>query len=145
MTAVYGGANIQTQIRALNSGSQIVVGTPGRVIDLINRKKLKLNDVEFVVLDEADEMLSSGFKEQIYSIFQYLSNEIQISLFSATMPTTLYSLTDKFMRDPIKIIVKTEQLTLEGIKQYYVNFFPVSLLIKEDAIITHQKKKKKCL
>ena len=72
-------------------------------------------------MDEADEMLSSGFKEQIYSIFQYLSNEIQISLFSATMPTTLYSLTDKFMRDPIKIIVKTEQLTLEGIKQYYVN------------------------
>ena len=74
-----------------------------------------------VILDEADEMLSSGFKEQVYSVFQHLSNDIQIALFSATMPIQLYSLTDKFMRDPVKIIVKTEQLTLEGIKQFYVN------------------------
>ena len=66
-------------------------------------------------------MLSSGFKEQVYNIFQYLPNDIQITMFSATMPPNLYNLTEKFMRNPIKIIVKTEQLTLEGIKQFYVN------------------------
>ena len=88
---------------------------------MMRRKHTNGNKVKLIVLDEADEMLSSGFKEQVYSIFQYLSNDIQVTLFSATMPPTLYSLAEKFMRDPIKIIVKTEQLTLEGIKQYYVN------------------------
>ena len=88
---------------------------------MMRRKYINSSKIKLIVLDEADEMLSSGFKEQVYSIFQYLSNDIQIALFSATMPPSLYSLTEKFMRDPIKIIVKTEQLTLEGIKQYYVN------------------------
>jgi translation initiation factor 4A len=81
----------------------------------INGKKLKL-----MVLDEADEMLSSGFKEQVYNIFQYLNSEIQIALFSATIPNEMIPLTEKFMRNPVKISVKVEQLTLEGIKQYYV-------------------------
>jgi translation initiation factor 4A len=73
-----------------------------------------------LILDEADEMLSSGFKEQIYNIFQFLGNKIQIALFSATLPNEIQALTEKFMRDPIKILVKTESVTLEGIKQYYV-------------------------
>ena len=73
-----------------------------------------------IVLDEADEMLSSGFKDQVYDIFQYLPQEIQVALFSATMPLELSNLTEKFMRDPVKILVKSEQLTLEGIQQYYV-------------------------
>ena len=73
-----------------------------------------------MILDEADEMLSVGFKEQVYEIFQYMNNDIQIALFSATMPPEIESLTEKFMRNPIKILVKAEMLTLEGISQYYI-------------------------
>lgn len=117
-----GGTSTENDIKTLRDNQpQILVGCPGRVHDMMRRKHINGNKVKLIVLDEADEMLSSGFKEQVYSIFQYLSNDIQVTLFSATMPPTLYSLAEKFMRDPIKIIVKTEQLTLEGIKQYYVN------------------------
>lgn len=116
-----GGTSTDNDIKMLRQNEpQILVGCPGRIHDMIRRKHIN-NKIKLVVLDEADEMLSAGFKEQIYSIFQYLSNDIQICLFSATMPASLYSLAEKFMRNPIKIIVKTEQLTLEGIKQYYVN------------------------
>ena len=73
-----------------------------------------------LVLDEADEMLSIGFKEQVYNIFQFLGNKIQVGLFSATLPVEIQALTEKFMREPVKILVKTESVTLEGIKQYYV-------------------------
>ena len=76
--------------------------------------------LKLIILDEADEMLSSGFKDQVYDIFQFLPPKIQVALFSATMPTELNTLTEKFMRNPVKILVKTEQLTLEGIKQYYI-------------------------
>lgn len=75
-----------------------------------------------MILDEADEMLSIGFKEQVYEIFQFLNNDIQICLFSATMPNEIETMTKKFMREPIKILVKTEMLTLEGIGQYYIAF-----------------------
>ena len=120
--SVYGGASIVVQMKDIKRRTpQIVIATPGRLLDLMRRKVLDLSTISFVVLDEADEMLSSGFKEQIYNIFQYLAKDIQIALFSATMPSSLYQLTEKFMRDPIKIIVKAEQLTLEGIKQYFVN------------------------
>ena len=98
----------------------IVVGTPGRVHDMIRRKYLKTEKIDLIVLDEADEMLSAGFKDQIYKIFQYMHNDIQIGLFSATVPETLEQLTTRFMRNPIKILVKTEQLTLQGIAQYYI-------------------------
>lgn len=98
----------------------IVVGTPGRVHDMIRRKYLKTDKIELVVLDEADEMLSAGFKDQIYKIFQYMNNNIQIGLFSATVPESLDQLTDKFMKHPIKILVKADQLTLQGIAQYYI-------------------------
>ena len=117
-----GGTSTDTDIKNLRDNEpQILIGCPGRIHDMMRRKHINGKKIKLIVLDEADEMLSSGFKEQIYSIFQYLSNDIQITLFSATMPPILYNLTDKFMRDPIKIIVKTEQLTLEGIKQYYIN------------------------
>ncbi len=103
-----------------NETPHIVVGTPGRVHDMIRRKYLKTEHMELIVLDEADEMLSQGFKEQIYKIFQYMNNDIQIGLFSATVPESLDQLTSKFMRNPIKILVKAEQLTLQGIAQYYI-------------------------
>ena len=98
----------------------IIVGCPGRVYDMMRRNHIVSKDINFLVLDEADEMLSVGFKDQIYNIFQYLSPDIQVGLFSATMPNELQSLTDKFMRNPVRILVKSEMLTLEGIKQYYV-------------------------
>jgi len=98
----------------------IIVGCPGRVFDMIRRNHIQGSNVRMLVLDEADEMLSSGFNEQIYNIFQFMSSDIQVALFSATMPPELYSLTEKFMRNPVNIQVKAEQLTLEGIQQHYI-------------------------
>jgi len=98
-----------------------VVGTPGRVYDMLSRRVLRPDHIKVLVLDEADEMLSRGFKDQIYDIFQALPSSIQVGLFSATMPPDALDLTRKFMREPVRILVKKEQLTLEGIKQYYVN------------------------
>ena len=115
-----GGTSIESDITTLQSCPHVVVGCPGRVHDMLRRRKLKTTHLKIIVLDEADEMLSSGFKEQVYNIFQFLNKDIQVALFSATMPESLSVLTNKFMRDPIRILVKTEQLTLEGIKQYYV-------------------------
>ena len=100
---------------------QIIVGTPGRVHDMIRRKFLQTDKMEVLVLDEADEMLSYGFKDQMYKIFQLMPNNIQVGLFSATLPPELESLTSKFMRHPFKITVKAEQLTLQGIAQYFVS------------------------
>jgi len=98
----------------------IIVGCPGRVFDMIRRNHIQGSSVQMLILDEADEMLSAGFNEQIYNIFQYMSTDIQVALFSATMPPELYSLTEKFMRNPVNIQVKADQLTLEGIQQHYV-------------------------
>ena len=98
----------------------IVIGCPGRIYDMIRRKYLKTKDIILLILDEADEMLSAGFKDQIYKIFQFMNNEVQLGLFSATMPDELNMLTSKFMRNPIKILEKKELLTLQGIAQFYV-------------------------
>jgi translation initiation factor 4A len=98
----------------------IIVGCPGRVFDMIRRNHIQGANVNMIVLDEADEMLSAGFNDQIYNIFQYMPSEIQVVLFSATMPPDLYNLTEKFMRTPVNIQVKAEQLTLEGIQQHYI-------------------------
>ncbi len=118
-----GGTFIDKDISLLNNNTpHIVVGCTGRVFDLIKRNHLKYKDIKLMILDEADEMLSIGFKEQVYEIFQYLNNDVQIALFSATMPTEIENLTNKFMRNPIKILVKAEMLTLEGISQYYIAF-----------------------
>jgi superfamily II DNA/RNA helicase len=98
----------------------IIVGCPGRVFDMIRRSHIQGANVNMIVLDEADEMLSAGFNDQIYNIFQYMPSDIQVVLFSATMPPDLYNLTEKFMRSPVNIQVKAEQLTLEGIQQHYI-------------------------
>ena len=98
----------------------IIVGCPGRVFDMIRRNHIQGSNVSMLVLDEADEMLSAGFNDQIYNIFQFMPSDIQVVLFSATMPPELYTLTEKFMRSPVNIQVKAEQLTLEGIQQHYI-------------------------
>ena len=120
--ALVGGTNVGEDLRALESNPpHIVVGTPGRVFDMIMRKALKTKDMLMFVLDEADEMLSRGFTEQIYEIFQNLPGEVQVVLLSATMPKEVHDVANKFMREPTRILVKKDELTLEGIKQYYVN------------------------
>jgi len=116
-----GGTSTDTDIENLRSNTpHVIIGCPGRVHDMLRRKKLVPDDLTLIVLDEADEMLSQGFKEQVYNIFQYLPNNVQVALFSATMPNEVDTLTSKFMRNPVKVLVKAEQLTLEGIQQYYV-------------------------
>jgi translation initiation factor 4A len=99
----------------------IVVGCPGRVHDMLKRGIINPDTIRMLVLDEADEMLSAGFKDQVYNIFQFLSADIQVGLFSATIPSDLRTLTDRFMRNPVTILVKQEALTLQGIQQFYVN------------------------
>jgi translation initiation factor 4A len=86
----------------------------------MRREKIVSKKIKLVILDEADEMLSSGFKEQVYNIFQHFNNDIQVALFSATLPNNIFPIINKIMRNPVKICVKAEQLTLEGISQFYV-------------------------
>lgn len=116
-----GGTNVQEDIQILREGCQVVVGTPGRVQDMIQRRHLRTDKIKMFVLDEADEMLSRGFKGQIYEIFQLLPQETQVVLLSATMPNPVLEVTTKFMRDPVRILVKKDELTLEGIKQFYID------------------------
>jgi len=118
--ACIGGTLVRDDINTLRHGVQIVVGTPGRVFDMVNRQIMVLDSVKLFVLDEADEMLSRGFKDQIYDIFQHLPPKVQVCLFSATMPPEILDISNKFMRDPVRILVKKDELTLEGIKQFYV-------------------------
>jgi len=118
--ACVGGTLVRDDIRILREGVQIVVGTPGRVFDMINRQVMNMTNVKLFVLDEADEMLSRGFKDQIYDIFQHLPPKVQVCLFSATMPDEILVISERFMREPIRILVKRDELTLEGIKQFYV-------------------------
>lgn len=119
--ACIGGTNIREDMRKLEEGAQVVVGTPGRVYDMIVRKSLKIDNIKVFVLDEADEMLSRGFKEQIHEVFQHLPQDVQVILLSATMPQDVLEVSKQFMRNPVSILVKKEELTLEGIKQFYVN------------------------
>jgi len=118
--ACIGGTNVREDLKTLERGVHVVVGTPGRVYDMMKRGALRLEAIKMFVLDEADEMLSRGFKDQIYDIFRYLSPEIQCCLLSATMPEEVLEVTQRFMRDPIRILVKRDELTLEGIKQFYI-------------------------
>lgn len=116
-----GGSSIDEDIGNLKSNvPHVITGCPGRVYDMMRRNHIISKNIKLVVLDEADEMLSSGFKEQVYNIFQHFNNNIQVALFSATLPDHIQGITSKFMRDPVKIQVRAEQLTLEGISQYYV-------------------------
>ncbi|CAN0115532.1 unnamed protein product, partial [Hapterophycus canaliculatus] len=104
----------------LDYGVQVVSGTPGRVFDMIRRRNLRTRNLKMLVIDEADEMLNKGFKEQIYDIYRYLPPSTQVVLISATMPQEVLDMTKKFMNMPVKILVKRDELTLEGIKQFFV-------------------------
>lgn len=118
---IVGGSSIDEDAQEMrNNTPHFIVGCPGRVYDMIKRRHINANKIKIVILDEADEMLSSGFKEQVYNIFKYLNKNVQIVLFSATLPENIMQITNKFMRNPVKICVKKESLTLEGIKQYYI-------------------------
>ncbi|KAK7329001.1 hypothetical protein VNO77_23145 [Canavalia gladiata] len=119
--ACVGGTSVREDQRILSSGVHVVVGTPGRVFDMLRRQSLRPDYIKMFVLDEADEMLSRGFKDQIYDIFQLLPTKIQVGVFSATMPPEALEITRKFMNKPVRILVKRDELTLEGIKQFYVN------------------------
>ena len=116
-----GGTPVSNSIRELDSNPHIVIGSPGRILDMIQRGKFKTNFLKMLVLDEADEILSYGFKETIYNIIITIPKSSQICLFSATLPNEILELTEKFMNNPEKILVKNEELTLEGIQQYYIS------------------------
>jgi superfamily II DNA/RNA helicase len=118
---IIGGSSIDEDVADMRvDPPHIIVGCPGRIYDMIRRRHINANKLKLIILDEADEMLSMGFKDQVFNIFQHLNKNVQIALFSATLPNNIFKITDKFMRDPIKICVKAESLTLEGIRQYYV-------------------------
>ena len=122
ITPIYGGSDIRKQMRELKMGSHIVVGTPGRVLDLLKRKNLELNKIESVVLDEADEMLNMGFKEDIDSILEGTNSKKQILLFSATMPKEVLKISKNYMNKPKKIEVDS---TNEGVKDLEHNYYLV--------------------
>jgi len=118
---VFGGSAIEEGSSFSSKNvPHIICGCPGRVYDMMRREKISSNSIKLIILDEADEMLSAGFKEQVYNIFQYLNNEVQVCLFSATLPDDINQIIEKIMRNPIRISVKREQLTLEGIGQFYI-------------------------
>ena len=119
VTSIYGGADIRKQIRELKLGSQIVVGTPGRVLDLLNKKKLELKDIKILVLDEADEMLNMGFKEDIDLILEDTSESKQILLFSATMPKEVLKISKNYMKKPKKIEVDSKNVGAKDIEHNY--------------------------
>jgi len=118
--ACIGGTSIGEDNRKLDYGQHIVSGTPGRVFDMIKRRNLRTRSVKMFILDEADEMLNKGFKEQIYDVYRYLPPTSQVCLVSATLPHDVLELTTKFMTDPVRVLVKRDELTLDGIKQFFV-------------------------
>ncbi|XBI60028.1 hypothetical protein VPH35_040995 [Triticum aestivum] len=124
--ACVGGKSIGEDIRKLEAGVHVVSGTPGRVCDMIKRRTLRTRAIKLLVLDEADEMLTRGFKDQIYDVYRYPPPppppppELQVVLISATLPHDILEITSKFMTDPVRVLVKRDELTLEGIKQFFV-------------------------
>ncbi|PVU84690.1 hypothetical protein BB559_007470 [Furculomyces boomerangus] len=118
--ACIGGTNVGEDIRKLEYGQHVVSGTPGRVFDMIRRKSLRTRNMKMLILDEADQLLDMGFKAQIYDIYRHLPPTTQVVLLSATLPHDVLELTEKFMSDPIRILVKRDELTLEGISQFFV-------------------------
>ena len=120
-TFCIGGTSLYKSIQEIKRGAQIIIGTPGRIYHMIEDKCLDLSHLKVMILDEADDMLSLGFTERIYDILKALPEEVQVCLLSATMPRSVFDVTKKFMRNPINILLKKEQLTLEGIKQFYID------------------------
>ena len=115
-----GGNSVRNDIDIIKNGVHVVVGTPGRIFHMLRDRYLDITSLKLLILDEADQILDRGFKEQLYDIFRYIPQDAQIGLFSATMPQDALDITKKFMKDPEHLLVKTEELTLEGIKQYYI-------------------------
>lgn len=130
--AIYGGQSIENQIKLLKKGVQIVIGTPGRVMDHMRRKTLKLDNVKTVVLDEADEMLNMGFEEDIETILKEIPEERQTVLFSATMNKDILEITKKYLTDPKHIKIKAEELTVNLIEQVAI---PIKEAMKEEAVM----------
>lgn len=122
--AIYGGDSIDRQIRSLKSGVHIVIGTPGRVMDHMERNTLKLGNVKMMILDEADEMLDMGFREDIESILEDMPEERQTILFSATMSKPIMQITQKFLQDPVLVKVVKKELTATNIEQVYFEVKP---------------------
>merc|ERR1712093_197004 len=118
--ACIGGTSIGEDMRKLDYGQHVVSGTPWRVMDMIKRRNLRTRNIKVFILDEADELLNQGFKEQIYDIYRNLPPSTQVVVLSATLPYDILEMTTKFMTDPIRILVKRDELTLEGIKQFFV-------------------------
>lgn len=116
-----GGSAMSEDISELAKGAHVVVGTPGRVLDMMNRRVLCTDYLKIFVLDEADEMLSRGFESQIKEIFSHLPETSQVLLLSATMPPEIFDIIDQMIKDPVKILVKKEDLTLDGIRQFFIN------------------------
>lgn len=120
--ACIGGSKVGEDIRKLeNGGVQIVSGTPGRVYDMIKRGAMEMKKLRVLIVDEADEMFSAGFKDQIYDIYRYVPAGVQVALVSATLPPDVKDMADMFMTDPVSVLVKREELTLAGITQFYVD------------------------
>ena len=119
--ACIGGKSLGEDRKMLQQGIQVISGTPGRVYDLIKRGDLNTRNLKAFIIDEADEMLNKGFKDQMYDIYRYLPPSTQVVLVSATLPVEVLDMTRKFMNDPVRILVKRDELTLEGIRQFYVS------------------------
>ena len=118
---LFGGSSVEEHSSFLKKNSpHVICGCPGRVYDMIRRDNITTKKIKLIILDEADEMLSSGFKEQVYNIFQYFNNDVQIALFSATLSEQITPIINKLMRNPVRITMKAEMLTLEGISQFFV-------------------------
>lgn len=128
---IYGGQDISRQIKALKGGAQIIVGTPGRVMDHMRRHTIKLDSLKMVVLDEADEMLNMGFREDMEAILGEIPCEHQTALFSATMPQAILDITYKYQKDAVVVRITKQELTIPLVKQYY---YVVKNIYKEEAI-----------
>ena len=118
---VIGKTNINDSIRELSRDPQIIVATPGRLFDMISKKHIFTDNIKTLIIDEADEMLSSGFMEVLQNIIRCIPTTSQMCLFSATMPKEIIDLTENFMNNPEKLLINKDELTLEGIKQFYID------------------------
>lgn len=123
VVACTGGASLRDQSAALRRGAQLVIGTPGRILDLLDRRQLEASDVKMLVLDEADEMLKDGdrgFRDAVYDVLQRMPSNLKLALFSATLPPEALELAARWMPDALRIVVKKEEITLAGIRNFYV-------------------------
>ena len=115
------GGSKKNKFMHAGDNNHVIIGTPGRISDLLNKKLILSNNIKMIIIDEADEVLSYSFKDQLGKIFDVIPKDAQVCLFSATMPHEIFQITDKIMNNPVKILVRDEELTLDGISQYYVN------------------------